>query len=174
VARRDWVLNYDFDKAEALINGTNATFTESAMSFMTPPNPRDLSRLRNCGAKMMVYHGSADPMFSYNDTINWYTGLTAANNADATNFVRVFTVPGMNHCSGGPSTDQFDMLTPLVAWVEKGRAPDSIVATARTAVQNTDLGPIPAGRTRPLCAYPKVAKYKGAGSIEDAGNFSCQ
>jgi feruloyl esterase len=170
----DWVLNYDFDKAETLINGTNATFTESATSFMTPPNPTDLKTLRNRGAKMMVYHGSADPVFSYNDTINWYTGLTAANNGDASNFTRVFTVPGMNHCSGGPATDQFDMLTPLVAWVEKGQAPDSVVATARTAAQNADLGTITAGRTRPLCAYPKVAKYKGNGSLEDAANFSCQ
>ena len=170
----DWTLNYDFDQAEALINGTNATFTESAMSFMTPPNPTDLKTLRNRGAKMMVYHGSADPVFSYNDTIAWYKGLTAANNADATNFARVFTVPGMNHCSGGPTTDQFDMLTPLVAWVEKGQAPSSVVATARTAAQNADIGGITPGRTRPLCAYPKVAKYKGAGSLEDAANFSCQ
>ena len=66
------------------------------------------------------------------------------------------------------------MLTPLVAWVEKGQAPDSVVATARTAAQNADLGSITAGRTGPLCAYPKVAKYKGSGSIEDAASFSCQ
>jgi poly(3-hydroxybutyrate) depolymerase len=170
----DWSLNFDFDNAEALINASNATFTESAMSFMTPPNPTNLGTLRNRGAKLMVYHGSADPVFSYNDTIAWYQGLSAANNADASDFARVFPVPGMNHCSGGPATDQFDMLTPLVNWVEKGQAPDSVVATARTATQNADLGTIPAGRTRPLCAYPKVAKYKGSGSLEDAASFSCQ
>ena len=170
----DWTLNYDFDKAESLINGTTATFTESANSYMTPPNPTDLGTLRNRGAKLIVYHGSADPVFSYNDTISWYAGLTTANAGDASNFARVFTVPGMNHCSGGPTTDQFDLLTPLVAWVEKGQAPDSVVATARTAVQNADLGTIPAARTRPLCAYPKVARYKGSGSLEDAANFACQ
>lgn len=170
----DWTLNYDFDKAESLINGTTATFTESSNSFMTPPNPTDLSTLRNRGAKLIVYHGSADPVFSYNDTISWYSGLQAANGGDASNFARVFTVPGQNHCSGGPTTDQFDFLTPLVAWVEKGQAPDSVIGTARTAAQNADLGTIPAGRTRPLCAYPKVAKYKGIGSVDDAANFSCQ
>ena len=170
----DWTLNYDFDKAESLINGTNATFTESPMAVNTPPNPTDLSALRNRGAKLIVYHGSADPVFSYNDTVNWYNGLTAANSGDATNFARVFTVPGQNHCSGGPTTDQYDFLTPLVAWVEKGQAPDSVIATARTLAQNADLGSIPPGRTRPLCAYPKVAKFSGTGSMEDAANFSCQ
>ena len=170
----DWTLNFDFDKAEALINGTTATFTESAMAFMTPPNPSDLSKLRDRGAKLMVFHGSADPVFSYNDTIAWYQGLTAANSNDATRFARVFTVPGMNHCSGGPTTDKFDFLTPLVAWVESGTAPDSVAATARTATQNADLGTIPAGRTRPLCAYPKVAKYSGSGSVDDAANFNCK
>ncbi len=170
----DWTMAYDFDQAESLINGTTATFTESSNSFMTPPNPTNLSTLRDRGAKLLVYHGSADPVFSYNDTISWYSGLAAANGGDASKFARVFTVPGMNHCSGGPTTDQFDFLTPLVAWVEKGQAPDSVLGTARTAAQNADLGTIPAGRTRPLCAYPKVAKYKGSGSLDDAANFSCQ
>nr|WP_315425826.1 tannase/feruloyl esterase family alpha/beta hydrolase [uncultured Albidiferax sp.] len=170
----DWTAAYEFNKAESLINGTTPVFTESSMSFMTPPNPTDLSRLRNRGAKLMVYHGTADPVFSYNDTTSWYTGLTNANNGDATNFARVFGVPGMNHCSGGPATDQFDMLTPLVAWVEQGQAPDSVIAKARTAAQNADLAAVAPGRTRPLCAYPKVARYKGSGSLEDAANFACQ
>ena len=170
----DWTMNYDFDKAESLINGTTATYTESSNSFMTPPNPTVLSTLRNRGAKLLVYHGSADPVFSYNDTIGWYAGLNAANSGDASNFARVFTVPGQNHCSGGPATDQLDFLTPLVAWVEKGQAPDSVIATARTAAQNADLGTIPPGRTRPLCAWPMQARYNGSGSIEDAANFSCR
>jgi feruloyl esterase len=170
----DWTLAYDFDKAESLINGTTAAFTESSMTFMTPPNPTNLSTLRDRGAKLMVYHGSADPVFSYNDTVGWYNGLASANAGDASNFARVYTVPGMNHCQGGPATDQFDMLTPLVDWVEKGQAPDSVMAKARTAAQNADLGAIPTGRTRPLCAYPKVAKYSGSGSLDDAANFSCQ
>jgi feruloyl esterase len=73
----------------------------------------------------------------------------------------------MNHCGGGPATEQFDAFTALTNWVEKGTAPEKIVATAG---QNS---PWPA-RTRPLCAYPKQARYKGSGSIEDAANFVCQ
>jgi len=85
----------------------------------------------------------------------------------------------MTHCSGGPTTDQFDMLTPLVDWVEKGQAPDSVVATARgpgnAAGANADVPAAwSAARTRPLCAYPQVARYKGSGSIESADSFACR
>lgn len=170
----DWTLNYDFDKAEALVNGTTATFTESSRSFMDPPNPTDLAKLRDRGAKLMVYHGTADPVFSYNDTLSWYKGLALANGGDASKFARLYPVPGMNHCAGGPATDKFDMLAPLVAWVENGTSPDSVNATARTLAQNTELGAVLPGRVRPLCPYPKVATYSGSGSIEDGANFSCK
>jgi len=177
----DWTLNYDFDQAENLINATTAVFTESSMSFMTPPNPTNLSTLRDRGAKMIVFHGTADPVFSYNDTLAWYKGLMAANGGDATAFARLFTVPGMTHSTSGPATDQVDMVTALVNWVEKGQAPDSVVATVRTTAQNTDLvcatllgATVNPGRTRPLCPYPKVARYNGSGSIEDAANFTCR
>ena len=93
--------------------------------------------------------------------------MNRANNGSAADFTRLFAVPGMNHCSGGPATDQFDAFAALVNWVEKSAAPDRIVATAG---QNT---PWP-GRTRPLCAYPKQARYKGSGSVDDANNFTCQ
>lgn len=176
---RDFVLNANLDGLLARINATSSTYPENALSFMTPPNPGNLSTLKNRGAKMMVYHGTSDPIFSSNDTTVWYEQLRAANGSDASNFARFFPVPGMNHCAGGPAADQFDMLTPLVNWVEKGQAPDSVTASVRGTGNaggvNTD---IPAGwsatRTRPLCAYPKVARYKGSGSIEDAANFSCQ
>jgi poly(3-hydroxybutyrate) depolymerase len=163
----------------AKVNATNGTYTESAMSFMTPPTPTSLGTLKNRGAKMVVYHGTSDPIFSSDDTTAWYEGLRTANGGDASNFARFFRVPGMNHCSAGPSTDQFDMLTPLVDWVEKGEAPDSVLARARgTGNSGAVNADVPAAwsptRSRPLCAYPKVAKYKGSGSIEDAANFSCQ
>ena len=85
----------------------------------------------------------------------------------------------MNHCSRGPATDQFDLLTPLVDWVEQGRAPQAVVASARGAGNaggvNAD---VPAGwsatRTRPLCPYPQVARYNGSGSLDDAASFSCR
>jgi feruloyl esterase len=175
---RSFVLNGSLASMLAKVNATSTVYTESAMSFMTPPNPSNLGTLKNRGAKMLVYHGTSDPIFSSDDTTAWYEALRTANAGDASNFARFYRVPGMNHCSGGPATDQFDMLTPLVNWVEKGQAPESIVASARGSGNaggvNAD---VPAGwsasRTRPLCAYPKVARYKGSGSVEDAANFSC-
>jgi len=174
-----FALDANLDALLARINATSSTYPENALSFMTPPNASNLSTLKNRGAKMMVYHGTSDPIFSSNDTTVWYEQLRAANGSDASNFARYFPVPGMNHCSGGPATDQFDMLTPLVNWVEKGQAPDSVTASARGAGNAGGVnGDLPAGwsasRTRPLCAYPKVARYKGSGSVEDAANFSCQ
>jgi hypothetical protein len=108
-----------------------------------------------------------------------YDGLMAANGGDASNFARFFPVPGMTHCSGGPSTDQFDMLSQLVAWVEQGQAPNSVVAKARgvgsAGGANADVPAAwSAGRTRPLCPYPKVARYSGSGDVEAAASFSCQ
>ena len=100
-------------------------------------------------------------------SIAWWKGVDAATQGRAAGFVRLFNVPGMGHCSGGPATDQFDAFAAVVAWVEQGAAPDRIVATAR------DSTPWP-GRTRPLCAYPSQARYTGTGSIEDAASFACQ
>lgn len=172
-------LTADIDAHFAMITATDATFTVSGMGFMAPPNPAELSTLKKRGAKVMVYHGVSDPVFSYDDSVTWYKNLAAANEGDASNFARLYGVPGMNHCSGGPATDQFDMLSALVKWVEQGQAPDSVLATARGAGNaggvNAELpASWSATRTRPLCPYPKVAKYKGSGSIEDAASFSCQ
>ncbi|MRW91066.1 tannase/feruloyl esterase family alpha/beta hydrolase [Duganella sp. FT80W] len=161
------------------VGATTSVYTESGLSFMLPPTPTNLATLKNRGAKVIAYHGTSDPIFSSDDTVAWYKGLRDANSGDASNFAQLFLVPGMNHCAGGPAADQFDMLTPLVKWVEQGTAPDSVTASVRGAGNaggvNSDLpSSWSATRTRPLCAYPKAAKYKGSGSIEDAANFSCQ
>jgi feruloyl esterase len=74
-------------------------------------------------------------------------------------------VPGMGHCSGGEGPDTFDMMLPLDSWVERGTVPQQIVASKITAGKVT--------RTRPLCPYPQVARYKGNGSIDEAANFAC-
>ena len=176
----NFALTGNVDTMLAKVNATDATFTEDAMSFMTPPNRPNLDTLRNRGAKLMVYHGTADPIFSSDDTTAWYDSLNIRylGSGGAANFARFYRVPGMNHCSGGPATDQFDMLTPLVNWVEKGQAPDSVTASARGTGNvggvNTD---VPASwspsRTRPLCSYPQVARYKGTGNVESADSFSC-
>ena len=174
-----FALTGDLDAMLAKINAANATYTESALSFMTPPNPSNLTTLRNRGAKMMLYHGTSDPIFSSDDTTHWYDALRAAYDGDASNFARFYRVPGMTHCSGGLTTDQFDMLTPLVKWVEQGVVPDNVTASARgpgnAAGANADIPATwSATRTRPLCAYPTVARYKGSGNIELADNFVCQ
>jgi feruloyl esterase len=175
---RNFALNGSLASMLAKVSATSSVYPESAMSSMTPPNPSSLGSLKNRGAKMLVYHGTSDPIFSSDDTTAWHEALRAANGGDASNFARFFRVPGMNHCSGGPATDQFDMLTPLVNWVEKGQAPDSVAAAARGSGNaggvNADLpSSWSAARTRPLCAYPKVARYKGSGSVEEAASFSC-
>ena len=172
-------LTVSVDDLNTGIYATSATYTEAGMTFMTPPNATNLAALKLRGAKMMVYHGVSDPIFSAADTATWYSGLAANNNGDASNFARFYAVPGMNHCSGGPTVDQFDMLTPLVNWVEKGIAPDSVVATGRGAGNaggvNAEMpSDWAASRTRPLCPYPKVAKYSGTGDKESAASFSCQ
>jgi feruloyl esterase len=174
-----FALTTPVDTMLAKIQATNATYTENSLSFMTPPHPSDLSTLRNRGAKLMIYHGASDPIFSYDDSVAYYEALRSANGGNASNFARLYNVPGMTHCSGGPATDQFDMLTPLVAWVEHGTVPDRVTATARGAGNaggvNAD---VPAGwsaaRTRPLCPYPRVATYQGSGSLEDAASFTCR
>lgn len=127
----------------------------------------DLSSFRARGGKLMLYNGNSDPLFSSKDIVRYYQSLAAANGGNASDFARLFLVPGMGHCSGGPATDGFDPLAAIQAWVEQGRAPDALLARAGPAT------PWP-GRTRPLCAYPQVASYQGSGSLEDAANFACQ
>ncbi len=167
------------DELAAAIYATNAVFTESAMSFMTPPNATDLSALRQKGAKAIVFHGTADAVFSYEDTRRWYEAVAVDSGGDARDFVRLFAVPGMGHCGGGMATDQFDLLTPLVAWVEQGAAPRAVVASARgpgnPGGQNPELpASWSATRTRPLCPHPEVARYRGEGSLEEAASFACE
>jgi feruloyl esterase len=174
-----FALSGNLDTMLARVGATSATYPESALSFMLPPDATNLAKLKNRGAKLLVYHGTSDPIFSSDDTTAWYDALRTTNGGDASNFARFFRIPGMNHCAGGPATDQFDALTPLVAWVEKGQAPDALQASARGAGNaggvNADVpSSWSASRTRPLCAYPKVAKYKGSGDVEQAANFTCQ
>ncbi|MDO8450540.1 MAG: tannase/feruloyl esterase family alpha/beta hydrolase [Rhodoferax sp.] len=172
-----YLLDYNFDTDAATIFAASGIFKESSVQFMTPPNATDLSAFKTHGGKMIVYHGTSDPVFSFNDTRNWYEALDKNHAGNAASFARLFPVPGMNHCQGGPATEQFDMLSTLVNWVEKGRAPEQVIATARTGI-NPD---VPADwiskglpRSRPLCPYPKQARYRGVGDINEAANFSCQ
>ncbi len=171
-------LGLDIDMALAELSATNATYTESALSFMTPPNAQDMNAVRRRGAKMIVYHGVSDPIFSVADTETWYRGINRNSGGRAADFARFYKVPAMGHCSGGPTADQADFLSPLVAWVEQGVAPGSIEAKARGAGNAGGVNPeVPANwspaRTRPLCPFPSVARYKGAGDVELAANWTC-
>lgn len=169
---RAFAMAFDTDRADAWVHARDTVYTESAMQFMAPPNADDLGALRARGAKMIVYHGTADGVFSAQSTAAWYDRVRPQDSA------RLFLVPGMNHCRGGPATDQFDLLSPLVAWVERGQAPERVIASARGAGNAVPNPELPAGwaadRTRPLCPWPKVARYQGGGDIERAENFVCQ
>ena len=119
------------------------------------------------GGKQLFYHGMSDPWFSANETIGYYQRMARANGGleKARGFVRLFLVPGMSHCRGGSDTlDHFDLLTPLVDWVEHGKAPEAVVATGRS---------LP-GVSRPLCAWPQHAQYMGHGNPNDAESFECR
>jgi hypothetical protein len=126
----------------------------------------NLSTFSAHGGKLLFYHGMSDQAFSAMDTLDYYQRMAKANGGTdkVQNWSRMFLVPGMYHCRGGESLDNFDLLTALVDWVEKGTAPDSVVAKGKAFP----------GRTRPLCAYPKYAHYKGQGDPEDAKNFDCR
>jgi feruloyl esterase len=172
-----FALGFDMDRDAPRIAATDGVFRESALSFMTPPDAANLGALRNRGGRMIVYHGTSDPVFSSDDTQAWYDRVQAANGGDASSFARYFPVPGMNHCAGGPATDQFDMLSALVDWVEQGKAPASVTASARGTGTPMPNAEVPANwsaqRTRPLCPYPQVATYTG-GDTERASSFACK
>jgi len=161
-----YLLNFDLDVQNNKMRVTNATYRTSSWDLLNVGGT-DLTAFKDRGGKLLMAHGVSDPIFSVKDTIAWLNDVNRAYNGSASDFVRLFPVPGMNHCAGGPATDQFDAFGALVDWVEKGKAPERIVATAGNAT------PWP-GRTRPLCAYPKTAKYTGSGNVEDAASFVCQ
>jgi feruloyl esterase len=165
--------SFDFDRDAPKIFAAGGPYKVSAMGFMAPPDVADpkLARLRAKGHKLIVYHGQSDGVFSINDTIRWYEKLAENSGGNASGFARLYVIPGMNHCSGGPATDAFDMLTAMTDWVEKRMAPIGLVASVSPG--NAEL---PAGwsksRTRPLCNWPLIAKYRG-GDLEQAASFAC-
>ena len=126
----------------------------------------DLRPMERAGAKMILYHGWSDPDISPLNTVDYYEQVVRTVGKDTPEFARLFMVPGMQHCGGGPGASTFDALTALERWVEDGVAPERIIASH---VVNGVVG-----RTRPLCPYPQVAVYEGKGSVWDAANFVCK
>jgi len=144
----------------------------------------DLSKFAARGAKLILYHGWSDAAIPALSTIDYYQSVLAkAGVSQARSFVRLFMAPGMQHCAGGRGPDDFgeyrmaegkpekNIEDALERWVEQGVAPERIVATKH---ENQMDPASPVVRTRPLCAYPKVAQYKGSGSTDDATNFVCE
>jgi feruloyl esterase len=146
----------------------------------TDPNLKAFSAR---GGKLIMYHGWNDAALPPMNTINYYQNVVAKlGQRQANSFMRLYMAPGVQHCAGGPGPDTFgqmvtaaqsnpehDLTLALERWVEQGVAPDQIIATKR---QNANPQS-PALRTRPLCPYPKIARYKGSGSTDDAANFNC-
>ena len=136
------ITRFDFDRDPARMEAFSAIFDTY--------RDATLAAFRKRGGKLLIFHGTADPIFSALESIDYYQRLTRNNGgAESTaRWARLFLVPGMNHCAGGPATDSFDGLAAIVNWVEQGAAPSRIEASARPGASSF------AGRTRPLCAFP--------------------
>ena len=156
------------------VDPTRNTVTDAALRQMdtvfADGMTRDPSKLKTFvaqGRKMIMYHGLSDPAITPFRTMQFYEEFarTQKGYAKAQESVRLFMVPGMQHCSGGPGPDSFDTLSALENWVEHGIGPDGIIATA--------TAPGATKRTMPLCMFPETAVYRGAGDVNDAGNWSC-
>jgi feruloyl esterase len=149
--------SFDFDR--------DVAYADSRMEFLTANDP-ELKRFQRRGGRLLIYQGWADPVVPPEDTIRYYeTVVRAAGEGAAPAVARLFLIPGMGHCSGGPGPSTFDGLGALDSWVTQGTAPSRIVATHSTngAVD----------RSRPLCPYPQTPRWKGAGSTDDAASFEC-
>jgi feruloyl esterase len=155
----DW-RTFDFDKGIAL-----AEQPDNAAMNATDPN---LKPFFAHNGKLLIYHGWADSNVAALNTIKYYKSVvdTLGGAAKTSNSVRLFLEPGMGHCGGGEGPNVFDKVGTLEQWVEQSKAPEKIIASHSSNGQ--------VDRTRPLCPYPQVAKYKGAGSVDEAANFACQ
>jgi feruloyl esterase len=128
-------------------------------------NNPDLSGFNKRGGKLLMTYGWADSILMPMMGVKYFEQAVQKNGPKTTDFFRLFMVPGMAHCGGGVGPDQNDAVTAVIDWVEKGKAPDTLVASK---IANGQVV-----RTRPLCPYPQVARYKGQGSIDEAASFSC-
>jgi feruloyl esterase len=138
---------------------------EKVGSIVNAVNP-DLRAFKARGGKLLLYHGWNDTAISPGNAIDYYSSVQKKMGGRQDDFVRLFMVPGMAHCGGGEGPSQVNWMAALERWREAGDAPDRIEA-ARVANNRVDM-------TRPLCAYPQIAVYKGVGSTNDAANFVCK
>ncbi|HWF09885.1 MAG TPA: tannase/feruloyl esterase family alpha/beta hydrolase [Bryobacteraceae bacterium] len=160
---------FRFTAADGFDNDVDYTDAKLGALF-NAVNP-DLSGFTARGGKLIQYHGWSDPDITPLNSINYYESVVTAQGGDVHGlqntvaFYRLFMVPGMWHCQGGPGATNFDMLESLDEWTTKGLAPERVIASHQSngAVD----------RTRPLCPYPREAQWTGSGSTDDAANFVC-
>jgi feruloyl esterase len=154
--------NWDFKTLNFSSDVTKALDRDGGVLSATNP---DLRPFFAHGGKLIHYHGWTDQQVMPRNSVHYYESAAAASGKTTADSYRLFMAPGMNHCRGGDGPNTFDMLTALEQWREHERAPDAILAS------HSIDGKV--DRTRPLCPYPQVSRYKGAGSTDDAVNFSC-
>ncbi len=147
---------FDFDRDVGLLD---------RWGKLANANDPDLSKFRARGGKLLMTYGWSDAILQPLMGVSYYERAVEKNGPNTTDFFRLFMIPGMAHCAGGVGPDQNDAVTAVVDWVERGVAPDSIVASKLVDGK--------AVRSRPLCPYPQVARYRGEGSVDDAANFRC-
>jgi feruloyl esterase len=156
----DWkTMNLDSDVA--MIEKTYGTLIDA-----TDPNMHPFFAHKG---KLLMYHGWSDQAIAPLNSINYYNSVVKnlGGEAKAADDIRLFMVPAMAHCAGGEGPNDFDKMTAIQQWVERGKAPETMIASHLTKSGTPD-------RTRPLCRYPRVARYKGTGSTDDAANFTCE
>ena len=126
----------------------------------------DLREFFARGGRLLLWHGWTDAMIPARNTVEYYESALAASGPDAGNAMRLFMLPGVDHCGGGEGPSDFDALGAIDAWVENGKAPERLVVRR----------PLKGGamRSRPVCAYPQTAHYKGTGSTNDQRSFECR
>jgi hypothetical protein len=181
-AQPAFVFSFNFDTDSPKIFARTPQYPQSAMQFMAWPS-QDLRPFKRAGGKLILLDSVNDGVFSAAVLTRWYRSM-ARQTGDADVFSRLYLVPNMAHCGGGPATASFadHLLTAITDWVEGGRAPSTIVATNTNSAAPFPSGGIfdprvaanfPVGGTRLLCPYPETSRYKGTGPSGDASSFVC-
>jgi hypothetical protein len=161
------VADLDTDPDTNTIGDKLLTEVTSTYASADTRDPAQLKTFIAQGRKLILYHGASDPSIPASQSIRFYQELTKqqGGTAKTQQNVRLFLVPGMHHCGGGPAPDQFDTLSAIEAWVEHGHAPKVIQASTKSEA--------PVQHRLPLCAYPLQARYRGVGALNDPTNWSC-